>query len=140
MTTVYDVDAGKLIPAAAEELKKNDKITPPKWTPFVKTGMHTERMPDAPDWWYVRCASILRKAYLQPVGVLRLRTAYGGRKNRGYKPQKFVRAGGNIIRKGLQQLESAGLVKKGKKGREITAAGRKFLDNIAANVEKESKK
>ncbi len=138
MTTTYDVDSGKLVSAIAEELRKTENIQPPEWAAFVKTGTHAERMPDDPDWWYMRCASILRKAYLKPVGVSRLRAVYGGAKNRGYKPERFTRASGNIIRKGFQQLEEAGLVKKGKKGREITPAGRKLLDNTAHKIATES--
>ncbi len=137
--SVKDVDSRELIITAAEELKKIDGITPPLWAPYVKTGAHKERVPDNPDWWYVRAAALLRRVAITTVGVSRLRKAYGGRKNRGYKPEKKVAASGNIIRKILQQLEAAKFVKKGKKGRQITAAGQKFLDKAAKEVSKEKK-
>ncbi|MEA3229899.1 MAG: 30S ribosomal protein S19e [archaeon] len=136
MVTTFDVASDKLIKEASEQLKKVESIKPPEWVPFVKTGSHNERVPDNPDWWYVRAASILRKVYISPVGVDRLRTVYGGRKNKGYKPEKRRNASGNIIRKCLQQLEKAGLVRKLPAGRGITPQGQKFLDNIAYKVSK----
>ncbi|WP_456374456.1 30S ribosomal protein S19e, partial [Methanocaldococcus sp.] len=117
MVTVYDVPADKLIQKTAEKLKEMD-IEVPEWVPFVKTGVSRERRPEQEDWWYIRCASILRKIYIYgPVGVSRLRTAYGGRKNRGHEPEHFYKGSGNIIRKALQELEKLGLVEKRPEGR-----------------------
>ena len=80
MVTVYDIPADDLIRKLAEYLKENvSETTPPTWAAFVKTGAHVERTPSDPDWWYVRCASILRKTYKEgPIGVSRLRKHYGG--------------------------------------------------------------
>lgn len=133
MSTVYDVPADRLIPTIAEELKKAKEITPPDWAQYVKTGTHKERRPTNPDWWYIRCASILRRLYVKgPTGVARLRTAYGGRKRRGVRPNHFAKGGGSIIRKVLQQLEQAGLVEHEKgTGRQLSSKGRSFLDRLA---------
>jgi len=137
MTTVYDVPPSKLIERVAKKLKEMD-IDKPEWTDFVKTGAHKERRPHSPDWWYIRCAAILRKIYIDgPVGVERLRTAYGGRKNRGHKPEKFVKGSGNIIRKALQALEKLDLVTRTKEGRVITPKGQSLLDNTAKEVKDE---
>lgn len=133
---IFDVDAKALIEKAAEELRNVKEVEPPAWAGFVKTGPHKEKVPDNPDWWYIRTASLLRRVALRPYGLSRLRRIYGGRKNRGFKPERKVSASGNIIRKALQQLEAAKLVKKTKKGREITSAGQKFLDNAAKKIEK----
>ena len=134
MTTVYDVPPSKLIEKVAQKLKEMN-IDKPQWVDFVKTGAHKERRPHNPDWWYIRCASILRKIYIDgPVGVERLRTAYGGRKNRGHKPERFVKGSGNIIRKALQALEKLGLVARTKEGRVITPKGQSLLDNTAKEV------
>ena len=140
MTTMYDVEAQELIEKAAEELKKIPEIKPPEWASFVKTGMHKERPPVDGDWWYLRTASVLRAVYrLGPVGVSKLRTKYGGKKNRGVKKEHFFKGSGNILRKSLQQLEKAGFVKfaeKGvHKGRIITPKGKSFLDKIAARIQ-----
>lgn len=133
MTTVYDVHPNKLIPDVASELKKLDECKMPEWAKFVKTGAHKDRVPDEADWWYNRSAALLRRIYVDgPVGVTRLRMCYGGRKNRGHKPEKFVKAGGKVIRTILQQLEKVGYVKQiKKKGRVISPQGQSFLDNIA---------
>ena len=137
MTTVYDVPPTKLIEKLAEKLKDMN-IEEPSWTAFVKTGAHKERQPDNDDWWYVRCASVLRKIYINgPVGVEKLRTAYGGRKNRGHEPEHFYKGSGNIIRKALQELEKLGFVEKTPEGRVVTPKGRSFLDNIAKEVRDE---
>lgn len=140
MATMYDVDAQELIEKAAEELKKIPEIKAPAWAPFVKTGMHKERPPVNDDWWYLRAASVLRAVYrLGPVGVSKLRTKYGGKKNRGVKKEHFYKGSGNILRKSLQQLEKAGFVKfeeKGiHKGRIITPKGKSFLDRIATRIQ-----
>lgn len=138
MVTIFDVQAGELINRLKEDLKKYPEIKPPEWARFVKTGIHKERTPQQKDWWYIRTASILRNLYKHsPVGVQRLRTKYGGRQNRGVRPEKFKKGSGNIVRKILQQLESAGLVKKGegkKKGRIITPKGKSLLDKTSAKI------
>jgi len=137
---MYDVEAQELIEKTAEELKKVPEIKPPVWAPFVKTGMSKERPPANNDWWYMRAASILRKVYrLGPIGISKLRDAYGGKKNRGVKKEHFYKGSGNILRKSMQQLEKAGFVKfaeKGvHKGRIVTPKGRSFLDKIATQIQ-----
>ncbi len=133
VSTVYDVPADQLIPRIAEELKKAKEVTPPEWAQYVKTGAHKEKPPINEDWWYIRCASILRRLYVKgPSGVARLRTAYGGRKRRGVRPNHFWKGSGNIIRTALQQLEQAGLVEHDKgTGRRLSNKGRSFLDKLA---------
>ncbi|OQA56818.1 MAG: 30S ribosomal protein S19e [Euryarchaeota archaeon ADurb.Bin294] len=139
MTTVYDVPADKLIAKAAMELKEKAEITAPEWAPFVKTGTHREMPPEDPEWWYTRAAAVLRRVYVDgPVGVERMRSVYGGKKDRGSKPGKSVKGSGSILRKSLQQLEAAGFVAKQKNGRVITPAGASFLDGIAYTVSKEN--
>ena len=139
MTTMYDAEAQELIKKAAEELKKMPEIKAPEWAPFVKTGSHKERPPMDNGWWHIRVASVLRTVYrLGPIGTEKLRTKYGGRKNRGVKQNSFAKGSGSILRKSLQQLEKAGLIKfteKGvHKGRVITPKGKSFLDKIASQI------
>jgi len=134
--SVYNIEINKLIEKTAEELKKIDVIKAPEWSKFVKTGHYKERPPENPDWWYFRSASVLNKIYKYgPIGVNKLRTQYGGKKNRGHKPERFYKGSGNIIRKVLQQLEKASLVvqtEKGvRKGRIVTPKGRSFLDKLS---------
>ncbi len=142
MPTVYDIPANILVQRLAQELKSREEIAPPEWTPFVKTGSHKERAPDDADFWFVRCASILRKIYLNgPIGTERLRIEYGGRKRRGTKPNKFQKSGGAIIRTALQQLERAGFVKKrGRQGRELTDIGRSYMDKLSSTLKVELSK
>ena len=136
MVYAKDRATQELIIKAAQKLKSVPEVGPPEWAGLVKTGVHKERPPVQEDWWYIRSASVLRKLYLgQPVGVSRLRKVYGGRKNRGHKPEHKRKASGNIIRKVLQQLEAAGMVKTEKgKGRSITQKGRAFLNSAAKEV------
>lgn len=137
MVTAREVPAEKLISKLKEELKKIKEIQPVEWSKFVKSGAHRERPPQQVDFWYVRAASLLRRIYLNgPVGTERLRSYYGGRRERGYKPAHFKKASGNIIRKILQQLEKAGFIEKVKKGRKITSKGQKFLDRAAYEASK----
>ena len=134
MVTVLDVDANKLIETIAESLKKTKEVKAPEWAAFVKTAHYKDKVPYNEDWWFMRAAAILRRVYLEPMGVSRLKKAYGGKKNRGYKPEKFFCASGNIIRKILQQLEAAKYVQKDKKGRAITPLGQKFLNKTASDI------
>ncbi|WP_292392707.1 30S ribosomal protein S19e [Methanoculleus sp. UBA303] len=132
MTTVYDIPADMFIRQVAEELKKNPQIQPPDWAAFAKTGVHKEMPPENSDWWYVRAASVFRRVYTDgPVGIQRMRSIYGGKRNRGPAPSQFRRGSGSIIRKIFQQLEAAGYVSHTSGGRTVTAAGRSFLDNVA---------
>lgn len=138
---IKDVEVDKFIEAAKEELKKMKELKPPEWSRFAKTGTHKKFPPKDEDWWYTRTASMLRKIQLeQPIGTSRLRTYYGGKKERGHKPERFRKAGGKHIRKILQQLEEAGLVetkKEGlKRGRLLTEKGQKFVQKIVSGVKK----
>ncbi|MBN1386153.1 30S ribosomal protein S19e [Candidatus Woesearchaeota archaeon] len=142
MTTIYDVPPNDLIGKAAEELKKIDAIQPPDWASFVKTGHFKDRPPAQDDWWYMRAAAVLRYIYTRkrPIGVAKLRTKYGGKKNRGHKPEHQYKGSGSILRKVLQQLTAAGFIemksKDSHKGRVLTPKGISFLDKIASDLYK----
>ncbi|MBW2997158.1 30S ribosomal protein S19e [Candidatus Woesearchaeota archaeon] len=139
MPTMYDVPVNDLIEEVANDLQKIKEIKAPEWAVFVKTGVHKERPPKRQDWWYVRCAAVLRSVRkLGPVGVQKLRTKYGGRKRRGHKKEHFYKGSGNVLRKALQQLEAAGLIKKEeksiRKGRIITPKGVSIIDKAAVRL------
>jgi len=141
LPTPHDVEANALIEKLAKHLKENvGDVAPPSWSLTSKTGAHKERPPQDPDWWYVRCASLLRKLYIHaPVGTQRLRVEYGGRKRRGTSIEHTRASGGSAIREPLQQLEKAGLVgKEGAKGRKLTGEGVSLLNRISAEILKGS--
>ena len=136
MTTAYDVPAHDLIKQTAKKLEKEDAIKMPEENRYAKTSVARENIPDNPDWWYVRCASILRKIYVNNgIGIEQLKAEYGGKRDKGSKPSKARSGSGTIVRRCVQQLEQAGFVKKIKgKGRIITPKGQKFMDNMAYEV------
>jgi small subunit ribosomal protein S19e len=133
---VYEMPAQDYNSKLAEALKQLEEFKEPEWVAFVKTGMSKKRPPQEEDFWHKRAASILRQAYLnEVVGVNRLRTRYGSRKNRGMKPERFKKSGGKIIRVILQQAEAAGIMEKrnvsGKRaGRILTIKGKEFMEGI----------
>jgi small subunit ribosomal protein S19e len=138
---IREIESSKFIELTKKELKKMKDMKPPEWSKFVKTGTHRKFAPNQEDWWYIRAASIFRKVALnQPIGVSRLRTYYGGKKERGHKPERFRRAGGSHIRKIFQQLEASGLVKakeKGfRKGRILTEKGQELIKKIENEAKK----
>jgi small subunit ribosomal protein S19e len=142
MPTVFEVPAGPFVEHLAKHLKENvGDIQPPPWSEYAKTGAHKVRPPQNPDWWYTRCASIMRKLYVHgPVGVARLRVEYGGRVGHGNRREHHMPAGGSAIREPLQQLEKVKLVATdGKKGRKLTHEGIVLLNRTAAEVAKELK-
>lgn len=104
----------------------------------MKTGVHKELSPTNDDWWYTRCAAVLRKIYTDgPVGVERLRSVYGGKKDNGSTPYHKAKGSGSIARKAVQQLEAAGFLQKVKEGRIVSAKGRSMLDNAANELKHE---
>lgn len=136
-----DVNHQELVEKLAVKLK--DIAIPPTWAEYVKTGHGKQRPPVRKDWWQVRAAAVLLSINkLGPVGVSKLSVKYGNRKNRGYKPEKFAPGSRNVLRKILQQIESAKLVEQkevnGHKGRIITKAGNKMINDSAKEIKKEA--
>ncbi|VVB57115.1 30S ribosomal protein S19e [uncultured archaeon] len=135
MVTAYDANPHQLIRATAVRLEKVEGLAAPKWVGMVKSGAHRERLPQDDKFWYVRCASLLYQAYCHsPIGVSSLQTHYGGRQKRGVARERFARAGGNMIRKGLQAMEKAGLLTKKKVGRYIAPKGQALMDSVAQEL------
>ena len=140
MNPVYELNAQEYNLKLAEALKQIPEIKEPEWAKYVKSGAAKERPIDDPDFWYKRTASILRQIYKKGiVGVNRLRTKYGSKKNRGYAPERFKRASGKIIRTILQQCDKSGLteiaediknVKSKKPGRQLTQKGKELMEGI----------
>lgn len=140
MPTPYNVPASLFIQRLAEYIKDNfDQVQAPPWASIVKTSSHSQRQPEDSEWWFTRAASILRKIYIRgPIGIEHLRAEYGGRKDMGVSREHTRKGGGSNVRKIMQQLESAGLVENTKnKGRTITKDGRRTLDRLAAEIQKE---
>ncbi|MFB6102455.1 MAG: 30S ribosomal protein S19e [Haloplanus sp.] len=138
MVTLYDVPADALIEELADRLA--DRIDDPAWATYVKTGSSKELPPQQDDFWSVRAASLLRKVAVDgPVGVDRLSTAYGDRKQGSTRYRvaaPHADAGSKkIIRTILQQLEDEDLVSTAQgEGRVATPEGRSLLDEVAADV------
>jgi len=147
MVSVYELDAQEYNLKLAEALKKIPEFKEPEWISFVKSSPSKERPIEDPDFWCKRSASILRQIYKKKiVGVNRLRTKYGSKKNRGYAPEKFKKAGGKIIRTILQQSDKAGFTEiaqdikgvRGKKpGRQLTQKGKEFMEAIGNGNKKQ---
>ena len=137
---VYELQAQEYNLKLAEALKQLPEFEVPEWARYVKSGPAKERPIDDLEFWHKRAASILRQIHKKGLlGVSRLRTRYGSKKNRGMKPEKFVKAGGKIIRTILQQSDKAGLtemskivkgVRNKKPGRNLTAKGKAFMEEI----------
>ena len=138
MTTAYDVPAEALIRKMAEKLKSEYNLTPPEWAAWVKTGVHKERQPEDPNWWYIRVAAVLRKVYMRgPIGTEKLRSYFGGKRDMKVAPSKSRKGSGAIVRTSLHQLEMAGLLEAIKgRGRVVTPQGQSFVDNMAHELAK----
>ncbi|VVB82511.1 30S ribosomal protein S19e [uncultured archaeon] len=138
--SVYEMNPQEYNLKLAEALKGFPEFKAPEWLQFVKSSSGKERPIEDENFWHKRAASILRQIYKKGiVGVSRLRTKYGSKKNRGVRPERFVKSGGKIIRTILQQADKAGLTEslrtvKGTKekrpGRRLTQKGKLFLEEI----------
>ncbi|OHS96068.1 30S ribosomal protein S19e [Tritrichomonas foetus] len=122
----------------AQFFQNNKTIEAPKWADLVKTGALKQMPPNFQNWWYTRAASICRQVYLHPhTSVSELRHRYGASINNGVAPRHHAQSSGKVIRTILNQLESAGFVKKEDgNGRSITPRGQKQLDTIASEIKK----
>ena len=134
MASIRIIEPGKFNNLLAKALKEIEEFKKPEWVDFVKTGTNKQRPTSEEDFWHKRAASILRQVYIKGiVGVERLRTRYGGRKDRGCRPPIFVKGGGKIIRAILQQADAAGFTEavKGKRsGRQLTKKGKDFMEAL----------
>ena len=137
--SIYDLNQQEYNLKLAEALKQISEFKAPEWSKFVKSSPSKERPIDDEDFWHKRAASVLKQIYNRKiVGVNRLRTKYGSKKNRGMKPEAFKKAGGKIIRTILQQSDQAGFTEivkaqkgtKIKPGRQITEKGKSFMEEI----------
>ena len=132
MPTIYELSANEYNQKLAEALKKIPDFEQPEWSLYVKTGVAKKRPPQEEDFWHKRAASILRQLYInRNIGVNKLKTRYGGKKNRGSKPSKVKKGSGKMIRLILQQAEQAGLVEKvDKRGRKLTDKGKELIEGV----------
>jgi small subunit ribosomal protein S19e len=140
MATLYDVPTEDLIEALAERLAEDETFDEPDWAAITKTGVGRELPPEQEDFWARRVASVFRKVAVDgPVGVQRLRTAYGDSKQGStryrVRPEGKTDASGKIVRTALQQLEDAEYVQQeGSAGRAVTGEGRALLDEVATDL------
>lgn len=140
MTIVFEINPQEYNDKLALALKEIPEFTQPAWSKLVKSGPAKERPIEDPDFWHKRSASVLRQINkMEIVGVNRLRTKYGSKKNRGMKPEEFRKASGKILRTILQQADKAGFteiakdirgVRSKKPGRQLTQKGREFMESI----------
>jgi small subunit ribosomal protein S19e len=135
--SVFVVQPEKLIETLSNKLKEYPEISPPKGSEFWKTAFFKELAPiDSENFWYIRCASILRKVKkFGPIGVNRLRKYYGGKNRNGKGLNHSAKASGKIIRVALQQLGEASLLEmKEKKGRVLSSEGISLIERTAYEI------
>ncbi|MHA1291396.1 MAG: 40S ribosomal protein S19 [Promethearchaeota archaeon] len=136
--SIYVVEPKVLIKEIANKLKEfSEVIKPPNGSEFWKTAFFKETAPvDFENFWYIRCASLLRKVKkFGPIGVNKLRKEYSGRNRKGKGLNHSAKGAGKIIRVALQQLETANLILKTEKdGRIISPEGTSLLDRTAHSI------
>ncbi len=135
--SVFVVQPEKLIETLSNKLKDYPEISPPKGSEFWKTAFFKELAPsDSENFWYIRCAAILRKVKkFGPIGVNKLRKYYGGKNRKGKGLHHSAKASGKIIRVALQQLGDAKLLElKDKKGRVLSSEGISLIERTAYEI------
>ncbi|MCL4350127.1 MAG: 30S ribosomal protein S19e [Candidatus Thermoplasmatota archaeon] len=132
MVNVREIPGDVMVEELTTEFSSMENIKVPEWTLFQKAGMHREKSWSQEDWYYRRLASTLRKVYSKGnIGIEKLSTEYGGKKDGGSKPYHPARGSRAIIRHMFNELQELGLVEKGEKGRRVTAKGQAMLDRAA---------
>lgn len=133
--TVRDVPAAKFVKGLAAQLKREGKLMVPNIAEFAKTSHGRERAPQNDDWYYTRCAAVLRRVYLRPAGLGGLSKPFGNKKNKGCLPEATIRAATGPLHWACKSLEQLKLLAKGKKsGRIVTREGQRRADTVAFNV------
>ena len=135
--SIFIVEPEKLINTMAEKLREFPEIKPPKGSQFWKTAFFKELAPiDHENFWFIRCASLLRKIKkFGPIGVTKLRKYYGGKNKHGPGRHHSAKGSGKIIRVALQQLEAANLiVKQEKDGRVVSPEGTSLIERTAYSI------
>ncbi|CAG0918324.1 unnamed protein product [Notodromas monacha] len=135
--SVKDVDQHKFVRAVAAFLKKSGKLKVPDWVDLVKTGMYKELAPYDEDWYYTRCAALVRHVYIRaPLGVGGVRRIFGGRKRNGTTPAHFCVSSGSVARRALQSLEQIKWIERDQTngGRILSNQGRRDLNRIATQL------
>lgn len=124
------------------ECCRTGKMRVPEWVDLVKSARFKELAPYDPDWYYIRCAALVRHIYIRsPIGVGSVTKIFGGRKRNGTLPSHFCRSAGSVARKALQSLELLKLIEKHPDGgRRLTSSGRRDLDRIAAQIKTKQRK
>jgi len=138
--SIFLVNAEILIEAIAEKLKEYPEVSPPEGSQFWKTAFYKELAPhDSENFWYIRCASILRKVKKYgPIGVNKLRKFYGGRNRKGPGLNHSAKGSGKIVRLALQQLENAKLLENvEKEGRVVSTEGISLLERTAYTISRQ---
>ena len=131
MANIFEADSQRLIDMAASKLKESGVIRP-EYILYTKTGPGKERVPASEDFFYFRCASVLRQVYVNgPIGISKLRTKYGSKRQHWVRRHHHYRSGGSIIKDAFDALEKKGYITTTKKGRVITSAGKSFLDKLS---------
>ena len=134
--TIRDVNTWRWVKAAANHLKQEGKLFVPNCSELVKTSHGKQRAPQSPDWYYIRCAAVLRALYIRPgQGYGGLAKRFSAKKNRGSRPEIYCKAGKGMLHWACKSLEKLKLIQKGQtSGRVLTKEGKKKADTIAFNV------
>lgn len=117
-------------------LYRSGKLKVPDHIDLIKTAKYKELAPYEADWFYIRCASILRRLYHRsPAGITQITRIYGGRQRNGVRPSHFCRSDSSAVRKAIQSLENVKMIEKHPDGgRKLTSQGQRDLDRIAAQI------
>ncbi|KAH9599047.1 Ribosomal protein S19e [Trypanosoma melophagium] len=135
--TLKDVRPWRWVKMCSRHFKREGRLFVPNCVEIVKTSHGRERAPQNPDWYYIRCAAVLRAVYMRPgVGYGGLSKRFGAKKNRGSRPEITTRASRGLLHWACKSLVKLGLIEKCEEsGHRITKAGRKVVDSIAFQVQ-----
>merc|ERR1711991_827804 len=91
------------------------KLFVPNCTELMKQSHGNQRAPENKDWFFYRCAAVLRRIYVRPgTGYGGMGKAFGILKNNGSRPEKTVKATRGLLHWACRSLQGLKLVAKGK--------------------------
>ncbi|KAL6121819.1 hypothetical protein NUSPORA_01222 [Nucleospora cyclopteri] len=137
MTKAYRVNSHKLTAAIAGYLE-TQQIEMPKNHELLKTGHGKQQSPQQKNWFYLRMASIARRAMCKDRLALKtLANRYGNRKDRGVKPHKFAQASKYVIQKAIDNFKLMGWFDFNGQESILTDEAKKILNEIIEKVEEQ---
>ncbi|EEQ83105.1 hypothetical protein NCER_100101 [Vairimorpha ceranae BRL01] len=131
MDEIFTVKTTDFVNVLKKSLQTNSEIVLPKDFDILKTGTGKENCPVYDDWYYARMAAIIN--LIAKKGILTVEEAcvyFGNYKNRGRRPNKFVKADDFFMRSIFDNLQKIGYIDLNNKTGMLTSNAKEVIFDV----------